>query len=286
MNNDQLFKMAAAILHKPVTEITRVHGGDISAAYKVTSKDAAYFLKLNDNASLPGMFLKEADGLHAISALSSANAPAVIAAGDDGFTQYLLLSWIEEQQPTVNFWEKFGGSLAAMHRCTNASFGWHTSNYIGSLPQQNTFLNTWEEFFITCRIEPMLKRLADEKKFLPADLKQCEAFAQRINHLFPKEPPALLHGDLWAGNFITAANDIPVLIDPAVYFGHREMDIGMSRLFGGFPGKFYDAYHEAYPLEKGWRQRVRLAQLYPLLVHAVLFGGSYVQQARLIIKNI
>ena len=111
----------------------------------------------------------------------------------------------------------------------------------------------------------------------------AETFCKQLNHLFPSEPPSLLHGDLWSGNYMISSAGYAAIYDPAVYFGHREMDIGMTKLFGGFEQRFYSAYQEAYPMEKNWMQRLPLTQLYPLLVHAVLFGGHYVSSSREII---
>jgi len=165
-------------------------------------------------------------------------------------------------------------------------YGWHEDNYIGSLVQQNTRHTTWEDFFINCRITPLVKLLYDAGIYSSKDLTLTDNFCKHGKDIFPKEKPCLLHGDLWSGNFMITNKGEPVLIDPAVYCGHREMDIGMTKLFGGFDNLFYQSYNEVYPLEHGWKERLAFAQLYPLLVHAVLFGGHYIEQTRTIIAFI
>ena len=129
-------------------------------------------------------------------------------------------------------------------------------------------------------------QLFDNGSFDKNDVLAAEKLAKNFSNIFPPEPPALLHGDLWSGNFMVAANGLAAIYDPAVYFGHREMDIGMTKLFGGFTAPFYQAYNEIFPMEKNWMQRVPLTQLYPLLVHALLFGGGYISNCRHLIKNV
>lgn len=276
-----------------VVHIQQVHGGDINAAWRIETSGDRFFLKLNDAVLYPGMFEQEAIGLEALSnAIGSLHShkpvlvPGVVKHGVAGGKQFLLLEWM---QPGSNYgkdlWENFGTTLAAMHHLPNKYFGWDHDNYIGSLQQKNTRQENWDIFFAQCRIQPLAKKLFESGQFSKQDLQNAESFCTRIGNLFPREPASLLHGDLWSGNFMATGTGLPAFFDPAVYHGHREMDIGMTRLFGGFDNRFYEAYHAAWPLEKGWQQRLDLTQLYPLLVHAVLFGGHYIARAREIIRK-
>lgn len=269
-----------------------VHGGDINQCYCLSTRDAKYFLKVNDAFRYPGMFEKEANGLQALVAglptfekLATPVIPQVIKCGIVEQQQYLLLEWIETGKPKTDFWESFGAALATMHSQPQSYYGWEEDNYIGSLPQYNSKYTSWHLFYSECRIMPLVKLLFNTGAFIKQDVSNAELFCQKTDQVFPHEPPALLHGDLWSGNFMITATGAAAIYDPAVYYGHREMDIGMTKLFGGFDQRFYDAYNEVYPLEKSWLRRLPLAQLYPLLVHAVLFGGHYIRSAANIIKQ-
>jgi len=274
-----------------ITRYQQVFGGDINQSYCLYSNDERYFLKVNDAGLYPAMFVKEAGGLIALATELSVNelnaiaVPQVIKQGTTANKQYLLLEWLEKGRPNKNFWEEFGSSLANLHKKQQTFFGWHEDNYIGNLVQQNTKHGSWHSFYAECRIMPLVKELYNAGSFSKQDVTTTESFCKKINDLFPHEPPALLHGDLWSGNFMIAQHGNAAIYDPAVYYGHREMDIGMTKLFGGFDSNFYSAYHAVYPLEKNWQQRLSLTQLYPLLVHAVLFGGHYVSSARNIIQQ-
>ncbi len=256
-----------------------VHGGDINHAFCLYGSDKKYFLKINEASLYPQMFEREAGGLNVLRNSCSLRVPEVISCGVAESQQYLLLEWIDKEAASPDSWEQFGRGLAQLHQQKQDAFGWQHDNYIGRLPQRNTFCRTWSEFYTLCRIMPLAEILFNDGAFTADDLMIADVFCNRLPDLFPDEEPSLLHGDLWGGNFLFATGGAATLIDPAVYCGHREMDIGMTKLFGGFDSKFYDAYNEAYPVEKGWEQRLRFTQAYPLLVHAVLFGGHYVRAA-------
>jgi fructosamine-3-kinase len=260
-----------------------VAGGDINHAYCLHTTDGKYFLKVNDEDRYPQMFDKEVNGLEALRNASTLTVPKVIKNGTVAGAQYLLLEWLDKGTPRYGFWQHFGTALAVMHKTPRPFFGWTEDNFIGSLVQPNTAYTAWADFYTQCRIMPLVKRLADSSAFTARDVKATEHLCNKLPSLFPAEPPSLLHGDLWAGNFMVTAEGGAAIFDPATYYGHREMDIAMTKLFGGFDIEFYKAYSDTYPLEKGWEQRLPLAQLYPLLVHAVLFGGHYVQDVRNII---
>jgi fructosamine-3-kinase len=149
--------------------------------------------------------------------------------------------------------------------------------------QDNTPHPLWSPFYTQCRIMPFVRQLRDTGLLANRDVTAAENLCKELPSIFPRETPSLLHGDLWSGNFMFTVNG-PAIFDPAVYYGHREMDIGMSLLFGGFDEKFYESYNRVYPFAKGWRQRVPYAQLYPLLAHAVFFGGHYISSVEEILK--
>jgi fructosamine-3-kinase len=263
----------------------RVHGGDINEAYIIKTSQGKMFVKINDASAFPQMFLKEADGLNALRKASSIKVPDVIKAGELKGQQFLVMECIETGKAGKNFFHQFGRQVAALHQNTNPVFGWHTDNYMGSLAQKNLFTDSWASFYTNCRLLPLTKILNDRGSFSLAEVKHTEILCGKLHQFFPPEKPALLHGDLWSGNFMVGADDKAAVYDPAVYYGHREMDIAMTRLFGGFSTAFYEAYNEVFPLENGWQQRMPLAQLYPLLVHAVLFGGGYVSNCRSVIMQ-
>lgn len=271
---------ADAVFERPFTGFEPVYGGDINRTFCMHGLYGRCFLKVNDAARFPGMFEQEAAGLKALRQSSAMIIPEVIQHGVYENQQFLLLNWIEKGQPRPDFWESFGIQTAQLHQCTGLQFGWLHDNYIGSLPQCNTYCNTWAEFYSLRRILPLVRHLYDAGYLNEADTKAAENFCTKLPQLFPAEPPALLHGDLWNGNFMVTAEGAAAIFDPSVYYGHREMDLGMTRLFGGFDRRFYSAYNNAFKLISGWEQRLPFVQLYPLLVHAALFGGHYTQQCR------
>jgi fructosamine-3-kinase len=167
-----------------------------------------------------------------------------------------------------------------MHKQPQEYFGSNEDNYIGSLEQDNDPHDEWHSFYTECRIRPLVKKLFDAGDFSATDIRDADIFCHKLKTIFPGEPPSFLHGDLWAGNYMITSSGYASIFDPAVYCGHREMDIGMTKLFGGFDQRFYEAYNEIYPLEKEWEKRLPITQLYPLLVHAVLFDGHYISEVK------
>ena len=272
-------------LQLPDVKVTSISGGDINDAYCLHSGADKYFLKLNDAERYPDMLKMEAIGLNKLRGASSLIIPEVVQTGTIAEQQYLLLTWIENGAPCANFWKNFGYALAGLHRQPQPFFGLEEDNYIGNLPQKNTHRNSWGEFYAQCRILPLNIQLKEAGIFSMKDIQAAENFCKKIDEIFPTELPSLLHGDLWSGNYMSTQNGTAAIFDPAIYYGHREMDIGMTLLFGGFAQPFYTHYCEAYPLERNWRQRVPFSQLYPILVHAVLFGGHYIYNVREILKK-
>ena len=263
-----------------VKDCTLVSGGDINQSFCLQTADSKFFLKLNDASRFPEMFSREASGLLALGQTGCLEVPSVVQSGICMGMQFLLMEWLERARPNNHFWQSFGTGLACLHKRHSNDFGWVHDNYIGSLIQRNGWRKSWSEFYTDMRIMPLVVQLVERGNFSSSDLHLAEEWCSKLGNIFPAEPPALLHGDFWSGNFLASGQGFAVVYDPAVYYGHREMDIAMSKLFGGFEPGFYDAYHDQYPLEKDWQSRLPYAQLYPLLVHAVLFGGSYVHQCR------
>ncbi|MBO9593674.1 MAG: fructosamine kinase family protein [Niabella sp.] len=262
-----------------------VQGGDINRSYCLHAGHTTYFLKINQLHPYARLFEKEAAGLRELAGADVLRVPAPLKWGVAGSDQYLLLEWLDAHTPSQHAWEAFGRGLAKMHGKPQPFFGLAEDNYLAVWPQDNTPAETWPEFYSTRRILPLVRLLMDTGKLNKTDLANAGNFCNRLPDLFPDEAPALLHGDLWNGNLLFLRDGTPALFDPAVYYGHREMDIGMTRLFGGFDTAFYDAYHQTCPLQPGWEQRLPYAQLYPLLLHAWIFGGHYIRDVKNILAS-
>ena len=239
-----------------------VSGGDINLARRLTLEDGSrVFMKANRRAPR-GFFEAEADGLAAISAARCLGAPRVLGLGDDpDLGAFLLLEWVEPAPRARDFWEAFGRGLAAMHRApTPDRFGWTRDNFIGAAPQSNAPADRWTDFFRDRRLAPQLRRA--QGWLDAAARRRADRLLERLDEYLPQPPrPALLHGDLWSGNFVTGGDGRAWLVDPAVYAGHPEADLAMTELFGGFPERFYDAYREAAPLADGYPRRRELYNL-------------------------
>jgi protein-ribulosamine 3-kinase len=269
-----------------INQYTSVSGGCINDCFYLDTSSGAFFLKFNDASAYPKMFEAEAKGLQLLKEANALPVPAVHFFGEVNGYSFLLLEWIDGDRRLKNFWEDFGRSVAKLHKVGDASFGLNHDNYIGSFAQSNTKHADWKSFFMHERILPQLK-LAGDNNLIGSEIsKLIEKLFDQFDNLIPSEKPALLHGDLWNGNFLVSNTGKAALIDPAVYFGHREMDLSMTKLFGGFDQDFYDAYQEEFPLEKGFEKRVGIHNLYPLLVHVNLFGEGYVQQVKSALSNL
>lgn len=258
-----------------INSVKSLSGGSINQACKLETNRGDFFLKFNMNGRFPGMFNAEVKGLALLRSTNTVGIPEVIACGKVEENEFLLLEMLNASNKKPNYWEVFGKELALLHYNLSPLFGLDHNNYIGSLQQSNKQHLSGIDFMIKERFEPMVK-LAYEKQLL--DKKQLNLFESlyiKLQTILPNESASLLHGDLWNGNFVTGAYGKAWLIDPAVYFGYRETDLAMAQLFGGFDKEFFIAYNEVFPLQKDWKKRVALFQLYPLLVHLNLFGSGY-----------
>jgi protein-ribulosamine 3-kinase len=258
-----------------IFEISALGGGCINNSSKVKTSEGLFFVKWNLADRFPVIFESEAKGLKMLAKSGTIKVPAVIGEGIVGNKAFLVLEYVNSGKMRADFWDIFASGLAGLHKHSNDRFGLDHQNYIGSLTQKNTFHTDWISFFIENRLEVQLRLAIDSGKAGKDLSKALNRIYPRLVDFFPYEPPALLHGDLWNGNFMVAADGNPLLIDPSVYFGHRYIDLGMSLLFGGFDPAFYQSYNEYYPLDKDWKKGAEIANLYPLLVHVNLFGGGY-----------
>ncbi|WP_340200247.1 fructosamine kinase family protein [Ascidiimonas sp. W6] len=268
-------------IDEDIKETSLLTGGDINKVYKIqTFGKKTYVLKLNDHSNSLKIFESEKEGLLTLGNTKTFKTPKIISLGRDKETSFLLMEYIEEGTEYPSHDEEFGRNLATLHQVTQNAFGFKQNNFIGNLPQYNEARLTASSFYIEMRLEPQL-RMAAEQGF---KLKVEKPFSN-ISDIIPKEPPALVHGDLWQGNTITASNGFIYIIDPAVHYGHRETDIAMMLLFGGFSMQLFESYHELYPLTHSWKDRLDIWQLYYLLVHLNLFGSSYYARVKQIIDK-
>ena len=283
LSKDFLQNISIKLKHKILSQ-NLIKGGNLNEVYLLQTIKNKWVLKINTNSKFPDFFKTEQLGLYELSKSKNILSAQPIFEGEYNELRYLILEYIEEGEKTNNFWEIFGCQLSQMHTSTKTTFGLNFDNYIGGLPQLNNKCDSWTEFYITRRLEPQLKTAIDSG-YLKSVYRSFETLYGKLEQLFPKEAPALLHGDLWCGNYIAGKNETPWLLDPSVYYGHREMDIAMTLLFGGFNSRFYDAYNSENPLEKNWKERIPLHQLYPLLVHINLFGEVYSNSVRSILTR-
>ncbi len=264
----------------------RVGGGSINDAYRVATDRGAVFLKLN-SADGFDMFDAEVDGLRALRQSRGMTVPEVLAHGVAADAAFLALEWLDLSRGTAAAETALGAALALQHRVVSERFGWQRDNYIGLTRQPNDWSGDWITFLGDQRLGHQL-RLAVENA-IPFPLRESiEQLLSRLSEFFFDEAVAasLLHGDLWSGNWGATGDDRPCVFDPAVYFGDREADIAMTRLFGGYGENFYIAYEAEWPLSRGWERRVDLYNLYHLLNHFNLFGGGYVPQIAAALKRL
>lgn len=283
----QLLQQLQTELELQIYSHQSVAGGDIARAFRMKSDKGDFFLKyLPDGADV---FEAEAQGLRLLgSAKSDFVLPKVVALGRK--PSFLLLEWVDMGRPsTVEASYAAGKALAQLHlnESENGMYGLDYDNYIGSLRQENGWYGCWEDFYYEKRGHTLLKKGVERGLFESSILKHFDAFFADYVRQLPAHPPALLHGDLWSGNYAFTPSGQPLMYDPAVYYGHPEMDLGMTQLFGGFSPDFYRGYADHNRnLDPDWRARLQMHQLWPLLVHALLFGGGYVGQVMSALRSI
>ncbi|MCS6798904.1 MAG: fructosamine kinase family protein [Myxococcota bacterium] len=269
--DDDLRASLETLLDEPVARLQPVRGGDVHRAFRVETRGRERWFAKHSPSAPRDLFEAEARGLHWLATAGALRIPAVRACGQG----WLVLEWIEPGAPSPTFDVELGEGLAALHRAGAPCIGLDHDNYIGTLPQANASIANWPAFWRERRLLPQIDRAASR---LPRELRaELERLAQCLESLLPDEAPARLHGDLWAGNCIVAANGKAVLVDPAVYGGAREVDLAMMELFGGFGPRVFEAYEAAWPTARTDRRlRRAIYQLYYLLVHVNLFGSGWI----------
>lgn len=272
--------------NQDIIDIKNLSGGCISNAYKIQLSDKKHiFVKINENES-DDMFIKEAHGLEELDKADVIKVPKVYLV-EKGF---IVLEFLKGEKRKKDFFEEFGKQFAKLHQFHSEKFGFYEDNYIGSNPQKNIASQTeetnWIDFYFNKRIMFQYK-LSERNGYITNELKNgIKKLENKIEEILSGslEKPSLLHGDLWGGNFMEDENGSPALIDPAVYYGHREADLAMTKLFGGFSSEFYKSYNSTFPLPEGFNYRENIYKLYHVMNHLNLFGQGYYSQVMSLIN--
>ena len=284
----QIVNNFAELEGQPVSslKLTAIGGGSINHTYRLlVNQKFAFFVKTNKAAEFPGLFEKERQGLEFLASQEVIAVPTVLYSGTYEDDQLLVLEWIEQGLKTDSFWKRFGEQLAKLHLRTHTHFGFAHDNYMGALPQENNPTESWVEFFIQHRLVPQIEMAMANLLLSKKEADAFERLYKKLDTIFNIEKPSLLHGDLWSGNFMCNENSAPVLIDPAVYFGHRSVDLAMTTLFGGFDNAFYSSYHHHFPLPPNYQEQWDICNLFPLLIHLNLFGQSYLHDIKMTLQK-
>ena len=274
---EQFTRRVGDALRATVVDATRLGGGDVAESFRMRLDDERIVFAKTHRAPPPGFFPTEAAGLTWLRDSGAVAVPEVLSVDDD----LLVLEWIAEGAPTATTEADFGRALARLHRSGGPCFGRSDRRTTGCRRLPNDPCDTWEEFYATQRLLPLVRLARDARALDDRDLRRLEGVAGRLDRFGGSdEPAARLHGDLWAGNRLIDDAGTSWLVDPAAHGGHREFDLAMMRLFGGFGDECFAAYADEFPLVGGWHERVPLHQLAPLVVHAIKFGGGYVAATR------
>ncbi|MDC1105255.1 fructosamine kinase family protein [Prolixibacteraceae bacterium] len=266
---------------EPIQSMSHQHIGHFTETAVIQFRpDVQYFLKYSTHDEVDvGV---EVRGLRTLGYLSNVNTPKISFSGD----RFILMDYIAKNRVGYNFFYDFGAQVAMMHRITGDEFGLSYNNYIGPNLQSNVSTKeearSWTTFFWNKRLLPQFE-LADRNGLIDGGFSKS---FQKLKEVYPmillpieNEAPSLLHGDLWSGNYLVGSDGDPVLIDPAIYYGHREADLAMTSLFGGFEADFYKGYHDTYPLPSDWDERQNIYMLYHMLNHMNIYGEEYKAQA-------
>ena len=282
MLTESFLEHISLVIDCTIQKLSPISGGDIASAYILETCDDKLFLKIHSNFEL---IQAEENALNAIAQTKCIATPNVYIVGNYKGNGFLVTEYIESKSPTSRDFQLFGTQLAALHKTTNVHFGFDQNNFIGSLPQSNKQHSTWLDFFTEERLDPQLQLALNKGLLSQKEIPSLAKLKVTCSEFFTNIKPSLLHGDLWSGNFIISTNGIPYLIDASTYFGDAEIDIAMSKLFGGFDSSFYESYHKIIPKNHYTSIKVELYQLYYLLVHLNLFGNSYYSSVKRILTK-
>ena len=275
---DALQREIETRLDVTIESVAAVGGGCIANACRVETGGRPLFLKYGDEA-VARTFPGEAAGLEALAAADSPlTVPSVLdtAPASDDRPGFLVMEWVHSGRKGRRFWTTFGEGLVALHRHTADAYGFEQDNCIGQSPQPNEWMDRWPSFFQEQRLEPQVRMAREGGRWRDAWTAPLDRLYRRLPEILPPTPEAsVLHGDLWNGNYMVTATGDPVLIDPATYYGHREADLAMTELFGGYDDRFYEAYRSTWGLAPDYETRKKVYNLYHLLNHLNLFGGGY-----------
>jgi len=275
---EELRHLLGTILNTPIISLDHqtLTGGSINSVYLLEINNQEHFCcKINTADKFPSMFAIEKTGLEHLGTQKIIRVPKVIACEKLAGHQVLILEWIEPGSRSTVFWKKFGQQLSQLHEIRGTAYGLDHNNYMGALKQSNKESSSWSEFFYNERINPQVKLAVDNQLLTLDQAKKFEKLPGRLGNIFDATGPSLVHGDLWSGNFLCDIEKQPVLIDPAIYYGHPAVDLGLTTLFGGFDKLFYEAYNYYSPFPSNYLEQWDCCNLYPLLIHLNLFGRGY-----------
>ena len=273
------------VLGTGIKKVKAVSGGDIADAYLIETDTERIFCKLMSGPSSLAMLQAEMDGLEQINNAGSIKAPRVFFCEDLGHRVCLGMEFIESKNPSPAEMRMLGEHLAEMHQTSSEKFGYQTDNYIGSLPQSNKEHSSWVSFYVQERLLPQLQMAISRNLMHANEIPEAERMMEVLSLYFKGVEPALLHGDLWSGNYLISNTGDPYLIDPAIYYGDPAVDLAMTRLFGGFGVDFYQSYKASARAIENEEDKTALYQLYYLLVHLNLFGRSYYGSVKRIMEQ-
>lgn len=282
--NSEFQEYLSNLLNENIINIRSVAGGDISESYKITTSHDNYFLKINQESKLK-MFQTEANALKQINKTKTIKTPKVITCNTFENKAFLLMEFIESKSPSPDDFKTLGFQLAALHKCSSDYFGLEQDNFIGTLLQSNKQSISWSHFYLHERLQPQLELAKKNHLISENECPLLEQMEEKLQPLFNNLSPSLLHGDLWSGNYFISKKGIPYIIDPAMYYGHCEVDIAMTKLFDGFGSDFYKTYRSIHLEDNYTASRIEIYQLYYLLVHLNLFGISYYGSVSRILKR-